>query len=193
MSEREERSRQVAEQEQEEAFLTRWARLKRQSRQPAAEPAADDSEKPRAQEPDQPAQAGAPPSEEVLSSGQGVDHDTGVAELPSLESLTEESDFSPFMKAGVDPDLQRQALRKMWRNPKYAFIDELDPYRADYKAFTALGDILTADMKYHAARLLQEQMEKAAAAAESSESPREDGAGEAAEPLAEDRDERQDG
>jgi len=45
-------------------------------------------------------------------------------------------------------------------------VDPLDPYKADYQAFTALGDTITSDMKFHAERLIREQMEKAAEAAE---------------------------
>jgi hypothetical protein len=54
----------------------------------------------------------------------------------------------------------------MFRNPKYGVVDELDPFRADFAAFTPLGDIVTADMKFHAERLLRKEMEKAAEAAE---------------------------
>jgi hypothetical protein len=82
--------------------------------------------------------------------------------LPPLESLTEESDFAPFMRPPYRSELRRQALRKMFRNPKYGVVDDLDPYRADFAAFTPLGDIVTSDMKFHAERLLRKQLEKAA-------------------------------
>jgi hypothetical protein len=45
-------------------------------------------------------------------------------------------------------------------------VDALDPYRADYAAYTPLGDIITSDMKFHAERLLRLELEKAAEAAE---------------------------
>jgi hypothetical protein len=87
-----------------------------------------------------------------------------ATELPPLESLTAESDFRAFMQPGVDDALRRAALRKMWQNPVYGVVDELDPFRADFAAFTPLGDIVTSDMKFHAERLLREQLEKAAEA-----------------------------
>jgi hypothetical protein len=163
MSDRGDRPERVKNVDADEPFLSRWARLKRESREaPPPAPAPEVA-----------------PEGETPAAGEGADVREGEAEkaaveaepleLPPLDSLTGESDFSPFMRAGVDPELRRLALRKMWRNPKYNVVDSLDPYRADFKAFTALGDIVTADMKYHAERLLREQLERAAEAAEAPE------------------------
>jgi hypothetical protein len=59
--------------------------------------------------------------------------DTGHAvALPPLESLTIDSDFSPFMQAGVDEDLKRSALRKLLRDPQFNVMDGLDVYIDDY-------------------------------------------------------------
>jgi hypothetical protein len=59
--------------------------------------------------------------------------DTGRAfALPPLESLTIDSDFSPFMQAGVDEDLKRSALRKLLRDPQFNVMDGLDVYIDDY-------------------------------------------------------------
>jgi hypothetical protein len=158
MSARDDRRQQTDVSPPDEPFLSRWARLKRAAREgdgAAAEPPAES-----------PAAAEAapvhsdPPSDEEGPAG------ASLAELPSLDSLTEDSDFGAFMAAGVSPELRRQALRKMFRNPKYHVLDPLDPFRADFAAFTALGSTITSDMKYHAERLLREQLEKAAAAAE---------------------------
>jgi hypothetical protein len=170
MSERDERSGRVAEQEREEPFLARWARLKRESHQPSpgsggrtrakrlpAPPTAD------GQAADGNEQA-SPPSEAAQATAEA---NAPPQELPPLESLTAESDFRAFMQPGVDDALRRTALRKMWQNPVYGVVDELDPFRADFAAFTPLGDIVTSDMKFHAERLLREQLEKAAESAES--------------------------
>lgn len=167
MSGRDERPARVEDAKQDEPFLSRWARLKKESRerppgQDAVAPPGAAEESPGA------AEAAAGPDESGAPAEAGAQHaDTGVPELPPLDSLTEESDFGPFMHASVDPALRRSALRKMFRNPKYAIVDPLDPYRADYGAFTALGDTITSDMKFHAERLLRAELEKAAEAAES--------------------------
>lgn len=153
----------------EENFLSRWARLKRESRERApgelAEPA---------QRPDPEAQADAQqaavqpeaPSHPPDSRDATSASDESPPVLPSLDSLTAESDFAAFMSAKVSPEMRRLALRKMFQNPKYAVVDALDPYRADYGAYTPLGDIITSDMKFHAERLLRRELEKAAEAAE---------------------------
>jgi hypothetical protein len=145
----------------EEPFLSRWARLKREARESeAAAPVAP------------PEVTAPPPADNPLTeAGEGADESRAdaagaVPELPSLDSLTGESDFGAFMAAHVSPELRRQALRKMFTSAKYAIVDPLDPYRADYGAFTALGDTVTSDMKFHAERLLRKELERAAEAAE---------------------------
>ena len=52
--------------------------------------------------------------------------------LPPLESLTIDSDFSPFMQPGVDADVKRMALRKLLRDPRFNVMDGLDVYIDDY-------------------------------------------------------------
>ena len=52
--------------------------------------------------------------------------------LPSVESLTTESDFTPFMRADVDAGLQRKALRKLFSDPRFNVMDGLDVYIDDY-------------------------------------------------------------
>jgi hypothetical protein len=152
----------------EEPFLARWARLKREAREgEAVKPP------PPAPAVKEPARAVAPKAHEPAnleagdeSSDEAAGEAVAAPLLPSLESMTEESNFGAFMAPGVTPELRRLALRKMFTNPKYAVVDPLDPYRADYAAFTPLGNTITSDMKYHAERLLRKQFEKDAEAAE---------------------------
>jgi len=56
----------------------------------------------------------------------------GTMPLPALESLTIDSDFSPFMQPGVDEELKRNALRKLLRHPRFNVMDGLDTYIDDY-------------------------------------------------------------
>lgn len=55
-----------------------------------------------------------------------------VTELPPVESLTPESDFSPFMRKDVEPGLRRQALKTLFRDPRFNVMDGLDVYIDDY-------------------------------------------------------------
>lgn len=57
----------------------------------------------------------------------------GVAsDLPPIDSLTIDSDFSAFMQPGVDESLRRSALRKLLRDPRFNVMDGLDVYIDDY-------------------------------------------------------------
>src|SRR5262249_55017680 len=52
--------------------------------------------------------------------------------LPPVESLTPESDFTPFMQPGVDPAVKREALKTLLRDPRFNVMDGLDVYIDDY-------------------------------------------------------------
>jgi hypothetical protein len=52
--------------------------------------------------------------------------------LPPVESLTPESDFTPFMKPEVDPQTQRRAIKVLFQDPRYNVMDGLDVYIDDY-------------------------------------------------------------
>ena len=55
-------------------------------------------------------------------------------ELPEIDSLTHEADFSPFMAREVDPGLRNRAMKKLFTDPHYQFgqMDKLDIYIDDY-------------------------------------------------------------
>jgi hypothetical protein len=52
--------------------------------------------------------------------------------LPPIESLTSDSDFSPFLRPGIDEGVKRSALRKLFRDPRFNVMDGLDVYIDDY-------------------------------------------------------------
>jgi hypothetical protein len=99
-------------------FLSRWSRLKREARKPAEEI--------------QP-----PPPPEAALPATAAAQATPAAEaepvpLPPIESLTPESDFTPFMQANVDPATRTQALKALFKDPQFNVMDGLDTYIADY-------------------------------------------------------------
>ena len=57
---------------------------------------------------------------------------TPAEPLPPVESLTPESDFAPFMKGDVDPGLRREALKTLFKDPRFNVMDGLDVYIDDY-------------------------------------------------------------
>lgn len=55
-----------------------------------------------------------------------------AATLPPVESLTKDSDFTPFMRPGVDAVSKRGALKKLFSDPRFNIMDGLDVYIDDY-------------------------------------------------------------
>ena len=94
------------------------------------------------------------------------------ADLPALEDLDEDSDYSMFLAAGVSPDKRKAALRQLFHSPKFNITDGLDDYCEDFTKFEPLGDIVTADMRHHAERLLRKAL--AAEEAEEAEKAKEE-------------------
>ena len=103
----------------EDNFLSRWSRKKIAARKgEAVEPAkASPQAKPVAQRAE-PAPDAAPAQVPVA--------------LPPIDSLTIDSDFSPFLQPGVDPALKQEALKKLVRDPRFNVMDGLDVYIDDY-------------------------------------------------------------
>lgn len=70
------------------------------------------------------------------------------ADMPPLESLGEQSDYSGFMSSGVSEQLRRAALRKLFHLPKFNVVDGLDDYADDYTFFSPLGEVVTAHQRH---------------------------------------------
>ncbi len=86
-------------------------------------------------------------------------------DMPPLEDLTEESNFSDFLSPNVSEFLRKQALRKLFHMPFLNVVDDLDDYAEDYTKFAALGDIIPHEMKRmlerEKAKELEEQKQQA--------------------------------
>jgi len=94
-------------------FLARWSRLKQVARTAPVPAEAQTT----------PVAAGEPNAA------------TPLAELPPVESLTAESDFSVFMRPGVPEAARNAALQKLWRSdPVFANLDGLVEYGEDFAA-----------------------------------------------------------
>ncbi len=85
------------------------------------------------------------------------------ADMPPIETLDENSDYSPFLSPGVSDDLRRQALRKLFVQPDYNIVDGLNDYDEDFTQFAGLAGILTHEMQ----RMLQRELEAETATAQS--------------------------
>lgn len=109
----------------EESGLSRWARRKAEVRRERGGAAPAVEEEPAAQ---LPAESAAP---EDAAAGSPVP--VAPEDLPDIDSLTAESDFTVFLKEGVPQQLRRLALRKLWASdPVLANLDGLIEYGEDY-------------------------------------------------------------
>ena len=108
-----------------EDFLHRWSRRKHEAQQaPAAEVAS------------------------LADSEVGAEKQLTDADMPPLDTLTDDSDYSGFLSPNVSEALRQQALRQLFRGPGFNIRDGLDDYDDDFTAFAKLGDIVTSDMKH---------------------------------------------
>lgn len=137
-----------AEAVEDEGFIERWSRRKAEAAQ-----APEESPQPLVSESTEPEDAEAQ-AETVLT-----DED-----MPPLEELGEESDYSGFLSSGVSEQLRKQALRKLFHSAKFNVCDGLDDYAEDYTKFEPLGDIITSDMKFEMEQAAKRALEAEAEA-----------------------------
>lgn len=83
------------------------------------------------------------------------------ADMPEIETLHEDSDYSGFMSPGVSDELRNLALKKLFQAPSFNIRDGLDEYDEDYTTFEKLGDIITCDMKHQIELEAEEKLQRA--------------------------------
>jgi hypothetical protein len=144
-------------------FLSRWSRRKLASTAGRVPPTAD-----------------AIPAPAGIQSPQSIPAETGTqqaaeapAPLPPVESLTPDSDFTPFMNADVDPSVKRAALKTLFSDPRFNVMDGLDVYIDDYSKPDPLPLEWLQQMNQmkYLGHYIEEVAEDAAAKAESGTAP----------------------
>jgi hypothetical protein len=63
-----------------------------------------------------------------------------------VESLTFESDFTAFLRPGVDDKVKRAALKQLFRDPRFNIMDGLDTYIDDYTKADPIPPDILADL-----------------------------------------------
>ena len=130
-------------------FLGRWSRRKAEVRQGLAvqEPAPIRTDEPQAT-PRTP-QTNTPPltlsTQQALGASESqlpqspASADPGEAgpaapapTLDDVQSLTPQSDYTPFMARGVTPDVKNAAMKKLFTDPHFNVMDRMDVYIDDY-------------------------------------------------------------
>jgi len=146
-----------------EDVLARWSRRKLQARSGGVDPG----------------------QEETAAPSQPRESDTGGAEsapqltdadMPPLESLTEDSDYTPFLSPGVSDGLRRLALRKLFSQQAFNVTDGLNDYDGDYTQFTGLGKVVTREMQRMLKRELETRLAREQPQADDARAPQPGGA-----------------
>jgi hypothetical protein len=118
---------------EEEGLISRWSRRKHEAEASSAEMESVKDE---------------PTAAEDVAENLPEDCD-----MPPLETLDEDSDYSGFMSPKVSDGLRTLALRQLFRGSMFNIRDGLDDYDDDFTKFTSLGDVVTAEMRRQMARL----------------------------------------
>jgi len=120
-------------------FIRRWSRRKQAARQDAKPVDEPDGKDPEGEH------DAAPPAAQPRAAGESVDSEHEALELPDIDSLSTDSDFTPFMKKGVPKELRNRAMRKLWRvNPVFGHLDGLNDYDGDFTdAASVVKDLKT--------------------------------------------------
>ncbi|MXZ81781.1 MAG: DUF3306 domain-containing protein, partial [Gammaproteobacteria bacterium] len=146
---------------EEKSFLSRWSRRKSEQ-----SPSQDTGQEATVPEPVQSESAS-----DTLPESTGESRVLTDEDMPPIESLDENSDYSLFMSEGVSEKLRRLALRKLFSGAGFNIRDGLDDYDDDFTYFEPLGDLVTSDMKHREEmkekrRKEEEEEERRKAAAE---------------------------
>ncbi|WP_404379202.1 DUF3306 domain-containing protein [Caenispirillum salinarum] len=153
-----------------DSFLSRWSRRKAEARQAEREPDQAPPAPEEAPEDDLPA----PADDAAVSDAAEKDEDP--LDLPDIDSLTAESDYTVFLKEKVPAALRKQALRKLWRSdPVLANLDGLNDYDDDYTTPAVTGAaVRTAYNALRGYARPEEEAEAAQTAQAKPEEPSED-------------------
>lgn len=114
-------------------FLTRWSHRKRAA-------------SPDVQTPVPAVASNVPSSVAVAPGARPAGEHAPSPPLPPVESLSFDSDFTAFLKPEVDEGLRRNALRKLFADPRFNVMDGLDVYIDDYSKSVPIPSELVATL-----------------------------------------------
>jgi hypothetical protein len=95
--------------------------------------------------------------------------------LPSVESLTPQSDFAPFMSPQVKEELRRLALKKLFSDPHFNVPDPFEPFSGDWTGGEPISPELLATLNQARSVLFTEHDNKPEAKHEGEAKPDEPG------------------
>lgn len=131
-------------------FLRRWSQRKLAAARQAAEQspatAPVNAAAPAAGSTSVDARAEPPATSRVAAAPAAARDD--APDLPSIDSLNFDSDFTRFLSSKVDESVRRKALRKLFGDPRFNVMDGLDVYIDDYSKFEPIPDDLIGKLAH---------------------------------------------
>jgi len=127
-------------------FVSRWSQRKLEQRQGRGTDTVSEENGAAALVTAAPADPAVPADPATPTEPPAGQPDAAVLDLPNIEDLTAESDFTPFMREGVPDDLQRLALRKLWRLTP-GIRDGLDDYDEDFSLIGMVAEKISTLFK----------------------------------------------
>jgi hypothetical protein len=155
----------------DEPFLSRWSRLKREDAEQAPAPGTDGGAD----------GAASVPEKALPESREG---EAALPELPPIEKLTPQSDFTAFMRPNVQDVLRRAALKKLFSDPHFNVEDLNEAYSGDWTGGEPITEEMLKTLNQARTHLFPEEKKREEAqererlAAEEASPAPEDGAGE---------------
>jgi len=144
----------------EGGFVRRWSRLKRAEGQVTADAtAAAEVELAALDEGGEVALSEADAEADVAEAEVAEEEikELSAEDLPDIDSLEADSDYTPFMQAGVPDKLKNLALRKLWKSdPILANVDGLNDYDEDFKLAMEIGTIFMDKARAAGAKFIGE-------------------------------------
>jgi hypothetical protein len=155
------------------AKLGRWSRRKQAARNGVA---TDDGEPQGGRDEGTVARAGEPPAAATSGIEQSMEPtpetDSETPNLPPIDDLTADSDYTMFLAEKVPEVIRRAALRKLWRSdPVFANLDRLNDYDEDYSIVEKVA--MAVRTSYQVGKGYVDEAEKKLAELESTHSDRE--------------------
>jgi Protein of unknown function (DUF3306) len=138
----------------DEAFLSRWSRRKVEARTEVSPGTAEEN----------PSTGAASGQKMPETPRQSTSLPEAPLELPPVESLTKDSDFTPFMQRAVPPETRNAAMKKLFSDPHFNIMDGLDTYIDDYTISTPIPPEMMRTLKHARSLFIEEDKAEAAKA-----------------------------
>lgn len=124
-------------QPEDEGFFSRWSQRKRAVREgkPLREPELPENEPKAVQsEPNRPLAhtVSAQNAPKNIANGEPAEPPEPAPTMADVHQLTPESDFKPFMRTDVSPEVKNAAMKQLFKDPHFNTMDMMDVYVDDY-------------------------------------------------------------